>query len=72
MLNRVVIVRWILILLILTWIGTAAATLVPDDNVSKPNRIGYKSICSYTPISTIILGVLAIAGIGIGYHLGYF
>lgn len=72
MLNRTVIIRWVLILLILTWTGTATATLVPDEKVSKQNRIGYKSICSYTPISTVILGGLAIVGVIVGYRFGYF
>jgi hypothetical protein len=70
--NRTVIIRWVLILLILTWTGTAAATLVPNDDASKQNRIGYKSICSYTPISTVILGGLAIVGVFMGYRFGYF
>lgn len=66
------IVRWVIILLVLIWTGTATATLVPNENASKVNRIGYKSICSYTPISTVILGGLAIVGVVVGYRLGYF
>ena len=66
------IVRWMIILLVLTWVGTSMATLVPNENASKVNRIGYKSICSYTPISTIILGGLAVVGVIVGYRYGYF
>jgi len=48
------------------WVGTVIAgvlgicTLIPYTNSSKNCFLGYKAICPFTPISTIIC--LAIAG----------
>jgi len=35
-------------------------TLVPDSSASKESMLGYKSHCSFTPISTIILILIAV------------
>ncbi len=66
------ILRGVLILLILVWTGTAVSTVIPSDNASKANRMGYKSICSYTPISTAILVSLAVVTVGVGFKFGVF
>lgn len=34
---------------------SAIWTIIPESSASKENRIGYKSHCTFTPISTIIL-----------------
>jgi hypothetical protein len=39
----------------------AIKTMIPNSNASKPCLIGYKAVCSFTPISTIILVVADIA-----------
>lgn len=70
--DRMVIIRGVLVLLVLVWAGTAAATVIPSEDASKPNRLGYKSRCSYTPISTVILAGLAIIGALSGYRFGVF
>ena len=38
----------------------AIKTALPEANASKPCLLGYKALCSFTPISTIILVVAAI------------
>ena len=38
----------------------AVKTVIPNEEVSKPCLIGYKAGCSFTPISTIILIIVAI------------
>lgn len=38
----------------------AVITVIPDSSASRECRLGYKAHCSFTPISTIILIVLAI------------
>lgn len=55
----------LLILLILTAgaIGSAFSavwTIIPDSSASKESRLGYKSHCSFAPISTIILIFIAV------------
>lgn len=37
----------------------AIKTVIPNEDVSKVCRLGYKAACSFTPISTIILLVAA-------------
>jgi hypothetical protein len=39
----------------------AVKTVIPNEKASKTCLIGYKAACSFTPISTIILIVAAIA-----------
>ena len=53
----------ILLILIAGAIGSAISavwTLVPDSSASKESLFGYKSHCSFTPISTIILVFIAL------------
>ena len=38
----------------------AVKTVIPNDEASKPCMIGYKAACSFTPISTIILVLVAV------------
>ena len=52
-----------LFVLIAGAIGSAISTiwtLLPDSSASKESMLGYKSHCSFTPISTLILIFLAI------------
>jgi hypothetical protein len=37
----------------------AIVTLIPLASVSKASLLGYKALCSFTPISTISLSLLA-------------
>jgi hypothetical protein len=37
----------------------AIKTVIPNNDVSKVCRLGYKAACSFTPISTVILLVAA-------------
>jgi hypothetical protein len=48
-------------LLVLTIVFTLAAiaTLVPNANASWENVLGYKSLCTFTPIATAICALLA-------------
>jgi len=44
------------------FIGSAASailTVLPDSSASKESMLGYESHCSFAPISTIILVVMA-------------
>jgi len=55
----------LLLLLILIAGAIASAistiwTLIPDSSASKESMLGYKSHCSFTPISTIILIFLTV------------
>lgn len=38
----------------------AVITVVSDSSASKANMLGYKSHCSFVPISTIILVIMAL------------
>ena len=54
--------------------GSLAAgilTLIPAD-ASKANHLGYYSVCSFTPFSTIILAVISIAGFILFIKMGHF
>ena len=44
----------------------AVLTLIPRAAASKPCLLGYKALCSFSPISTIIL--LALVGLHIYLH----
>jgi hypothetical protein len=44
----------------------AVITLIPLSTVSKESYLGYKSLCSFSPISTI--GLLALAGFHVYLH----
>jgi len=55
------------ILIIIVLIGGAMGsaisalwTVFPDSSASKESMLGYKSHCSFTPISTIILAFIAV------------
>ena len=53
----------ILLILIAGAIGSAFSviwTLIPDSSASKESMLGYKSHCSYAPMSTIILILIAV------------
>ena len=53
----------VIIILISGAIGSAICalwTVVPDSSASKESMLGYKSHCSFTPISTIILAFIAV------------
>ncbi len=39
----------------------AIKTVIPNGNASKPCLLGFKATCSFTPISTIIIVVAAVA-----------
>ena len=47
-------------------LSLAIITLIPLASVSKASLLGYKSLCSFSPISTIIL--FALAGMHIFLH----
>ena len=38
----------------------AGITLIPDSTASKVSLLGYKAHCSFTPISTVILVIMAL------------
>lgn len=44
----------------------AVVTLIPLASASKASLLGYKALCSFTPISTIIL--LGLAGLHLYLH----
>jgi hypothetical protein len=44
----------------------AIVTLIPLASASKASLLGYKALCSFSPISTIVL--LALAGLHIYLH----
>lgn len=37
----------------------AVVTLLPNPNASKPNVLGYRSVCSFAPAATALCGLLA-------------
>jgi hypothetical protein len=47
-------------IIIVAWVLAAVKTIIPFPYVSKPCMLGYKSGCSFAPISTIILIVGAV------------
>ncbi len=53
---QIVVYAVIVILLI-----AAVKTAIPEAKASKPCLLGYKALCSFTPVSTIILIVAAVA-----------
>ena len=42
-------------IVIAAWVLAAVKTIIPFPYVSKPCMLGYKSGCSFAPISTVIL-----------------
>jgi ABC-type sulfate transport system permease component len=61
-------IKWMLklLLLIILVAGAIASaistiwTIIPDSLASKESMLGYKSHCSFAPISTIILILIAV------------
>jgi len=51
------------IIFVMVYVVLALVTLLPADIVSKSSLLGYKSLCSFSPVSTIIL--IALAGLHI-------
>jgi len=47
-------------IVIAAWVLAAIKTVIPFPYVSKPCLLGYKSGCSFAPISTVILIVGAV------------
>ena len=45
----------------------AVVTLIPMTSASKASLLGYKALCSFTPVSTIML--LALVGLHIALHI---
>ena len=45
---------------------SAILTLIPNAGASKPSRLGYYALCSFTPYSTLIS--LALAGLHTFLH----
>ena len=50
---------WALLGLSLTFSILAVVTLLPNASVSKPNVLGYRSVCSFAPAATALCGLLA-------------
>ncbi len=44
----------------------AVITMIPSEAASKASHLGYKALCSFTPISTVML--LAMVGLHIYLH----
>jgi hypothetical protein len=47
----------------ITFVFLAVATVIPSPDAHRISSLGYKSLCSFAPISTAILFVLAAPGI---------
>ena len=47
-------------------VSLAAVTLIPLQSASKPSMLGYKALCTFSPISTV--GLLALAGLHVFLH----
>jgi uncharacterized protein with FMN-binding domain len=50
---------WALLALSLAFSILALVTLFPNPAASKPNVLGYRSVCSFTPAATALCGLLA-------------
>ena len=48
------------------YFALAVATFIPIETASKVSLLGYKALCSFSPISTIML--LALGGLHIFLH----
>ena len=48
------------------YFGLALVTLIPLASASKTSLLGYKALCSFSPISTI--GLVLLAGLHIFLH----
>ena len=47
----------------IAFVFLAVATVMPSSEAHRISSLGYKSLCSFAPISTTILFVLATSGI---------
>ncbi len=52
-------VYWALLALTFAFSVLAVVTLIPNGAASKPNVLGYRSVCSFAPAATALCGVLA-------------
>ncbi len=52
------------------FVAMALITLIPA-TASKLNRLGYYSVCSYAPVSTVILFILSTVFLLLGYSVFY-
>ncbi len=52
-------VYWGLLALSLAFTILAVVTLLPNPAASKPNVLGYRSVCSFAPAATALCGLLA-------------
>jgi uncharacterized protein with FMN-binding domain len=52
-------VYWAMLALSLALSALALVTLLPNPAASKPNVLGYRSVCSFAPAATALCGVLA-------------
>lgn len=50
---------WALLGLSLALSVLAVLTLIPNPSASKPNVLGYRSLCSFAPAATALCGILA-------------
>jgi len=50
------------------FVALASITLLPAA-ASKPNRLGYYGVCSYAPVSTIILLIFSVVFLLLGYKV---
>ena len=47
-------------IVIVVWVLAAVKTIIPFPWVSKPCMLGYKSGCSFAPVSTVMLVAFAL------------
>jgi uncharacterized protein with FMN-binding domain len=52
-------VYWAMLALSLAFSVLAVVTLIPNPAASKPNVLGYRSVCSFAPAATALCGLLA-------------
>ena len=63
----IILVRGFFSFMGLGFLALSVFTLIPS-HASKLNRLGYYSICSYSPISTMILLALSVVSLRIAYR----
>jgi uncharacterized protein with FMN-binding domain len=50
---------WALLALTIAFSALAIVTLIPNPAASKPNVLGYRSVCSFAPAASALCGILA-------------
>lgn len=50
------------------FVALASITLLPAA-ASRPNRLGYYGVCSYAPVSTMILLIFSVVFMLLGYEV---